>query len=142
VTGQPGELPPSDDSEEESDDEDAEPDKPKGVAHLIEIENPNRVKAKPKKVTEVNTEGSAAAAGPNLSRREREELEKQAAKERYDKMHAAGKTEEARADLARLALIRKQREEAAKKRDEERKAQEDAKTAAEKKLLDKKSAAS
>ena len=141
VTGQPGELPPSDDSDEESDDEDAEPDKPKGVAHLIEIENPNRVKAKSKKVTEVSTEDSAAA-GPNLSRREREELEKQAAKERYDKMHAAGKTEEARADLARLALIRKQREEAAKKRDEERKAQEDAKTAAEKKLLDKKSAAS
>jgi hypothetical protein len=37
------------------------------------------------------------------------------------KMHLAGKTEEARADMARLALIRKQREEAAKKRDEERK---------------------
>ena len=32
-----------------------------------------------------------------------------------------GKTDEARADLARLALIRKQREEAAKKREEERK---------------------
>lgn len=51
----------------------------------------------------------------------REELEKQQAKERYQKMHIAGKTEEARADLARLALIRKQREDAAKKRDEERK---------------------
>lgn len=35
-------------------------------------------------------------------------------------MHMAGKTEEARADLARLALIRKQREEAAKKRDLEK----------------------
>jgi hypothetical protein len=32
-----------------------------------------------------------------------------------------GKTEEARSDLARLAIIRKQREEAAKKREEERK---------------------
>jgi hypothetical protein len=32
-------------------------------------------------------------------------------------MHIAGKTDEARADLARLAIIRKQREEAAKKRD-------------------------
>ena len=32
-----------------------------------------------------------------------------------------GKTEEARADLARLAIIRKQREDAAKKRDEEKK---------------------
>ena len=34
-------------------------------------------------------------------------------------MHAQGKTEEARADLARLAIIRKQREDAAKKRAEE-----------------------
>lgn len=32
-----------------------------------------------------------------------------------------GKTEEAQADMARLAMIRKNREEAAKKRDEERK---------------------
>ena len=36
-------------------------------------------------------------------------------------MHLAGKTDEARADLARLALIKKQREDAAKKREEERK---------------------
>ena len=34
-------------------------------------------------------------------------------------MHAQGKTEEARADLARLAIIKKQREDAAKKRAEE-----------------------
>ena len=51
----------------------------------------------------------------------REELQKQQAKERYDKLHMEGKTDEARADLARLALIRKQREEAAKKREEEKK---------------------
>lgn len=36
-------------------------------------------------------------------------------------MHLAGKTEQAKADLARLAIIRKQREEAAKKKEEERK---------------------
>ena len=48
-------------------------------------------------------------------------MEKQQAKERYEKLHLAGKTDEARADLARLALVRKQREEAAKKREEERK---------------------
>ena len=35
-------------------------------------------------------------------------------------MHLAGKTDEARADLARLAIIRKQREEAAKKREAEK----------------------
>ena len=56
-----------------------------------------------------------------MSRREREEIEKQRAKAHYQKLHAAGKTEEARADLARLAIIRKQREEAAKKREEEKK---------------------
>lgn len=32
----------------------------------------------------------------------------------------AGKTDEAQADLARLAIIRKQREDAARKKDEER----------------------
>ena len=37
------------------------------------------------------------------------------------KMHLAGKTEQAKADLARLAIIRKQREEAARKKEEERK---------------------
>lgn len=36
-------------------------------------------------------------------------------------MHLAGKTDEAQADLARLAIIRKQREEAARKKEEERK---------------------
>lgn len=56
-----------------------------------------------------------------------EELEKQQAKERYEKLHLAGKTDEARADLARLALIKKQREEAAKKREDERKGMQYAK---------------
>lgn len=46
----------------------------------------------------------------------REELEKQRAAKAYQKLHQAGKTEEARRDLARLALIRQQREEAARKR--------------------------
>lgn len=48
----------------------------------------------------------------------REEIEKQKSKERYMKLHLEGKTEQARADLARLAIIKKQREEAAKKRDD------------------------
>lgn len=54
----------------------------------------------------------------------REEIEKQKAKERYMKMHLAGKTDQAKADLARLAIIRKQREEAAKKKEEEKKGEE------------------
>ena len=48
-----------------------------------------------------------------LSRRQREEIQKAEAKRRYEKLHAQGKTDEARADLARLALIRKEREAAA-----------------------------
>jgi len=46
----------------------------------------------------------------------REALEAAAAKERYWKLQEAGKTDQARADLARLAIIRKEREEKAKQR--------------------------
>ncbi|KAJ7569346.1 hypothetical protein O6H91_01G074000 [Diphasiastrum complanatum] len=59
-----------------------------------------------------------------LSRREREELEKQRAHERYLKLQEQGKTEQAKKDLERLALIRQQRLDAAKKRDEEKAAKE------------------
>lgn len=62
---------------------------------------------------------ASSSAAASLS--PREEIEKQKAKERYMKMHLAGKTEQAKADLARLAIIRKQREEAARKKEEERK---------------------
>lgn len=59
-----------------------------------------------------------------LSRREREELEKQRAREHYNKLHAQGKTDQAKADLARLAIIRKQREDAAARREMEKKMKE------------------
>ncbi|XP_030066900.1 28 kDa heat- and acid-stable phosphoprotein isoform X2 [Microcaecilia unicolor] len=103
------------DSDESEDDEDYQ-QKHKGVEGLIDIENPNRAVQTAKKVTQLDLDGPK-----ELSRREREEIEKQKAKERYMKMHLAGKTEQAKADLARLAIIRKQREEAAKKKEEERK---------------------
>ncbi|XP_072168162.1 28 kDa heat- and acid-stable phosphoprotein-like [Diadema setosum] len=113
-----GRLPPSD--SEESSEEEEEESKGKGVEHLIEISNPNRKLQKMQKATNVDVNQGVQ----NLSRREREEIEKQQAKDRYLKAHAAGKTEEARADLARLAIIRKEREEAAKKRELEAKAKE------------------
>lgn len=113
-------------SEEESgSEEEAKEQKAKGVSNLIETQNPNRVVAKPKKVSTLSVAASSGGK-PQLSRREREEIEKQRATAHYRKMHAEGKTEEARADLARLALIRQQREEAAKKKEEERKAKEEA----------------
>lgn len=88
----------------------------KGATKINDIENPNRIVKKVKKVENINSEDK-----PELSRREREEIEKQKARENYQRLHAQGKTDEARADLARLAIIRQQREEAAKKRDEEKK---------------------
>ncbi len=51
----------------------------------------------------------------------REQIEKEQARQRYMKLHAEGKTTEAQGDLARLAIIRKQREEAAKKKAAEKK---------------------
>jgi Casein kinase substrate phosphoprotein PP28 len=41
-------------------------------------------------------------------------------------LHQAGKTDQARADLARLAIVRKQREEAARQKESERLAREEA----------------
>merc|ERR1712130_321772 len=99
---------------EESSSSEDEGAKQKGVSGMIEIENPNRVKKTMKKVSQLDD----VSAKPQLSRREREEIEK--AKAHYQKQHAAGKTEEARADLARLAIIRKQREEAAAKKEKEK----------------------
>jgi protein-disulfide isomerase len=51
-----------------------------------------------------------------LNRKEREAVEAAAAKERYWKLHEQGKTDQARADMARLAIIRQEREEKARQR--------------------------
>lgn len=78
-------------SEESSGEEEEEEEaKPKGVEGLIEIENPNRAIPKAKKVATVTEKDQPA----QLSRREREELEKQRNKAHYEKMHAAGLTEQ------------------------------------------------
>ena len=54
------------------------------------------------------------------SRKEREAAEKKAAQERYWKLHQAGKTDQAKSDLARLAIIKEKREAAAKAREAEK----------------------
>lgn len=71
---------------------------------------------------DVNAGGSSK---PELSRREREELEKQRAQANYQKLHAEGKTDQARADLARLAIIKQHRAEAAARREAEKKGKRD-----------------
>lgn len=133
AVGAPGDMPPSD-SESESSEE--ESDKHKGIEHLIAIENPNHVAQKMKKVTDLGKDGEDSK--PQLTRKEREEVQKQQAKANYMKAHLAGKTEEAQADMARLALIRRQREEAAATRDANKKVADDRKKGFEQKVLDKK----
>jgi len=59
---------------------------------------------------------SDLSAPRELTRREREQKEKQEAKDRYWQLHVQGKTDQAKADLSRLAKIRAEREAAAAKR--------------------------
>ncbi|XP_042437495.1 28 kDa heat- and acid-stable phosphoprotein-like [Zingiber officinale] len=108
-----------DESEEESDDSEDGTEKKKGILDISEIQNPNLIKPKNVKARTADVENT-----PELSRREREEIEKQKAHERYMMATEQGKTEQARKDLERLALIRQQRAEAAKKREEEKTAKE------------------
>lgn len=85
--------------------------KSKGVEGVIEVANPNRVQKKVKKASDLNVDAKV-----ELSRKEREEIERQRKEAQYRKLHEAGKTDEAKRDLARLAIIRKEREEAVKMR--------------------------
>ncbi|PQE04472.1 casein kinase substrate phospho PP28 protein [Rutstroemia sp. NJR-2017a BVV2] len=105
---QPGDLPT--DSEEESEDDDMPV-------------NPNHSKAARKQAaaapvavdeTAEDMEKLSVSKKPaQLSRKEREALEAQQKHEAYMKRHLAGETDQAKADLERLAEIRKKREEAA-----------------------------
>ncbi|URD92476.1 heat- and acid-stable phosphoprotein [Musa troglodytarum] len=125
--------------EESGGDSEQETEKKKGILHISEIQNPNLVKPKNMKARAadvVNLPHSICTvkrlwpiwglveSTPELSRREREEIERQKAHERYMRLQEQGKTEQARKDLERLALVRQQRAEAAKKRDEEKAAKE------------------
>jgi Casein kinase substrate phosphoprotein PP28. len=78
---------------------------------------------KNKKLSTLNEVVKGPTTAPELSRREREEIEAQKATAHYQKLHAEGKTEQARADLARLAIIKQQRAEAAKRREEEKRSE-------------------
>ncbi|KAG8699401.1 hypothetical protein FRC08_005331 [Ceratobasidium sp. 394] len=77
-----------------------------------DLVNPNHVAMKNLSISDIS-------APRELTRREREAKESKEAKERYWKLHQAGKTEQAKNDLARLAEIRKKREAAAAQRKQE-----------------------
>ncbi|RDW67809.1 hypothetical protein BP6252_09205 [Coleophoma cylindrospora] len=115
---QPGDMP----SSSEEDDSDDDMPMPANPNHSKAARN--QAKAAPVAVEEATeavdklSVGGKGKAKPvaELSRREREAIQAQQAKERYQKLHEAGKTDEAKADLARLKLIREKREaEAARK---------------------------
>ncbi|KAM3081779.1 hypothetical protein ACMFMG_005225 [Clarireedia jacksonii] len=105
---QPGDLPT--DSEEESEDDDMPA-------------NPNHSKAARKQAAaapvaveetaEDLAKMSVNKAPAQLSRKEREALEKQQAHEAYMKRHLAGETDKAKEDMKRLEEVRRRREEAA-----------------------------
>lgn len=99
-TVQVGDLPPSDSEEDSDDDMPANPNHSKAAR--------NQARQPLEEVTEA-VKGLAVTSG-TPSRRERESLEAQQAKERYRMLHEQGKTDEAKADLARLKVIREKRE--------------------------------
>lgn len=126
----------AEESEEEVSSEEGrqeEKKKVKGVEGMIEIENPNL--AKPKKVVKARDIDFEKTS--ELSRREREEIEKQRSHERCKKLQEQGKTEQVKQDLERLSLVRQQRAEAAQKREEEKSAKEEKKVQSRKPLTKK-----
>ncbi|KAI1117680.1 hypothetical protein F5Y14DRAFT_401516 [Nemania sp. NC0429] len=99
---QVGDLPSEEEEEDEDDDMPANPNHTKASRQ--------QTKAAPPSVDDAAQAVSKLSVNPTtMSRREREALEKQQAAERYRKLHAEGKTDEAKADMARLQLIREKR---------------------------------
>ncbi|CAA2981996.1 Hypothetical predicted protein [Olea europaea subsp. europaea] len=88
--------------EEESEDgAGAGAEKQKGTLGIIQVDNPNLAKPENVKARDIDMEKTI-----ELSRREREENERQKACERYMRLQEQGKTEQIRKVLERLALIR------------------------------------
>lgn len=104
----PSESEESEESESgsESESDDGKEKKAKGVEGLIETANPNHQRKAQQKVDD------AAGGSTQITRRQREEL----ARQNYQKAQLECKTEQAHKDLARLAIIKKQREDAAAKK--------------------------
>ncbi|CAN1327284.1 28 kDa heat- and acid-stable phosphoprotein [Linum perenne] len=84
--------------EESGEEESGYQEKRKGTQGLIQIDNPNIVKQKNLKAKDLDMGKTT-----ELSRREREEIEKQRAHERYMRLQEQGKTEQARKDLGKYA---------------------------------------
>ncbi|KAG0647250.1 PDGF-associated [Hyphodiscus hymeniophilus] len=126
TVAQPGDLPSS--SEEESEDEDmpANPNHSKAARNQAKAA-PATVDEAAEGVKDLSVAGKGKGKPPaELSRREREAIAAQQAKERYQKLHEAGKTDEAKADLARLKLIKEKREAESARKQAEKEEREEA----------------
>jgi hypothetical protein len=82
----------------------------KSSSRLIEIENPNLEPIKNKKIKDL-----AVKDPSQMTRKEREAAEKEAAAAAYRKRHEMGLTEEYKRDMEKLNEVRKRREAAAAK---------------------------
>lgn len=96
---------------------DAEPEKPAAKPAKESSKDPSQ---KEFVVKNPNAERrDEEADGVEMTRKRREELQAQAAKKRYEELHKAGKTDEAKADLSRLEEVKKRRAEVAQKKEED-----------------------
>jgi hypothetical protein len=101
-----GDMPTSDEEEDDDEDDDMPANPNHSKAARKQAKAPTPAADADADVDEVTDGVKKLQAG---NRKEREALEAAAAKERYLKMQAQGKTDEAKADLARLKVIREQR---------------------------------
>uniref|UniRef100_M4C539 SAP domain-containing protein n=1 Tax=Hyaloperonospora arabidopsidis (strain Emoy2) TaxID=559515 RepID=M4C539_HYAAE len=88
-----------------------------GFAAIAKKQNPNS--SKPSSKVMKAKDMDATSAPQQLSRREREAIEKERAEAYYLKKHLAGETDEAKKDLARLAEVKRRREEAEQRKQDE-----------------------
>ncbi|KAG7112282.1 hypothetical protein HYQ44_010477 [Verticillium longisporum] len=136
-----GDMPPSDSDSDESDDDDD--DMPANPNHSKAARNQTKAAtalgAGDAGVDDVTDGVKGLSAGGAANRKERESAEALVAKEKYRRLHEAGKTDEAKADMARLKLIREQREAESARRAAE-KEERDAQEAARKTEIDAKEA--
>jgi hypothetical protein len=122
---QPGDMPSSSEEESEEDDMPANPNHSKAARNQARAA-PVAVEEATEGIKDMSVSGKAKKPVGELSRREREAVQAQQAKERYQKLHEAGKTDEAKADLARLKLIREKREQEAARKLAEKEEQDEA----------------
>ncbi|KAK4203596.1 casein kinase substrate phosphoprotein PP28-domain-containing protein [Triangularia verruculosa] len=114
---------PTDSEEEESEDEKMPANPNHSRAARNQTKPPKKVESDEEE-DELVSETKKLAVGHN--KKEREAIAAQEAKERYMKLHEAGKTDQAKADLARLKEIRRKREEEAARRLAEKEEQDEA----------------